>query len=66
MRNLKRFVTRVIPPTKFVPKKDQIKKWNIVRGDKVMIISGKDKGETGTVIEVLRKINSVKISGKNM
>ena len=29
-------------------------KWKILRGDKVMIIAGRDAGQVGTVLNVLR------------
>jgi len=40
-------------------------KWRIVRGDRVGIIAGKDKGKQGTVLRVYRKKNQVLISGIN-
>lgn len=36
------------------------------RGDTVMIISGKDKGEKGTIMRVLKENNRVIVSGLNM
>jgi large subunit ribosomal protein L24 len=29
-------------------------KWKILRGDKVMIMAGKDRGQVGTVMRVMR------------
>ena len=29
-------------------------KWNILRGDTVKILAGKDRGQTGTVTKVIR------------
>lgn len=36
---------------------------NIRKSDTVFVLSGKDKGKTGSVIEVLPKKNLIKISG---
>ena len=41
-------------------------KWKILRGDKVKIITGKDKGETGTIARVLRDQNRVIVEGFNL
>ena len=38
----------------------------IKKGNEVKIISGKDKGKKGEVIEILRKENKVKIKGINL
>ncbi|KAJ2424676.1 hypothetical protein GGF47_002800, partial [Coemansia sp. RSA 2524] len=44
---LKQFSSRIAPKNKTLPKKLLVKNWKIVRGDEVMVISGKDKGKTG-------------------
>ena len=36
------------------------------KGIQVKVISGKDKGKTGEILEISRKINKVKIKGINM
>ena len=36
------------------------------KGNQVKIISGKDKGKTGEVLEINRKLNKVKIKSINM
>lgn len=41
----------------------KIKKWHIVKGDKVEIIESKGKGEQGIVKEVIRKRNMVVVEG---
>ncbi|KAL1930678.1 hypothetical protein VTP01DRAFT_10840 [Rhizomucor pusillus] len=46
--------------------KDQIKTWNIVKGDKVAVIAGKDKDTIGTVKSVNRRANTVIVEGKNL
>jgi large subunit ribosomal protein L24 len=38
----------------------------IRKADKVVVIAGKDKGKTGEVIEVLPKVNRVKVRGVNL
>ncbi|KAK4364746.1 hypothetical protein RND71_016104 [Anisodus tanguticus] len=43
-----------------------IHQWRILRGDNVMIIRGKDKGETGIVKCVVRFQNRVIVEGKNL
>ena len=43
-------------------------RWKIVRGDTVMIMAGKDKGQTGTVLQVIRDKArpKVKVEGRNL
>ncbi|KAK9835010.1 hypothetical protein WJX81_003857 [Elliptochloris bilobata] len=43
-------------------------RWKIVRGDTVMIMAGKEKGQIGTVLEVLRDKArpKVKVEGRNL
>lgn len=43
-------------------------KWKILRGDKVVIIAGRDKGETGIVSKVIRddRIPRVIVEGRNL
>ncbi|GAY40655.1 hypothetical protein CUMW_053630 [Citrus unshiu] len=43
-----------------------IRHWKILRGDNVMIIRGKDKGETGAIKRVIRSQNRVIVEGKNL
>ncbi|KAL8138974.1 hypothetical protein V2J09_004975 [Rumex salicifolius] len=43
-----------------------IQNWKILRGDNVMIIRGKDKGETGVIKRVIRSQNRVIVEGKNL
>ena len=38
----------------------------IKKGDNVIVITGKDKGKTGEVLEINRKLNMVKIKSINM
>jgi large subunit ribosomal protein L24 len=39
---------------------------NVKKGDKVIIIAGKDKGKSGKVVRVLVKENKVIVEGSNM
>ena len=43
-----------------------MKKFKIKKGDQVMVISGKDKGKSGEIIEVLKSHNKVKVRGINI
>jgi large subunit ribosomal protein L24 len=42
------------------------RKFKIKKGDKVIAITGKDKGQTGEVLRVLRKEERVLVQGLNM
>jgi large subunit ribosomal protein L24 len=39
---------------------------NIKKGDKVKILSGKDKGKTGKVIQIFNKKNRITVEGLNL
>ena len=39
---------------------------NLKKGDQVKIISGKDKGKTGEILEINRRLNKIKIKSINM
>ena len=39
---------------------------NLKKGAQVKIISGKDKGKTGEILEINRKLNKIKIKSINM
>jgi hypothetical protein len=43
-------------------------KWSILRGDKVMVTAGKDKGQVGIVLKVIRddKFPRVVVEGLNL
>lgn len=45
---------------------EPIKKWHIVRGDLVEILSGRDAGKTGKVKQVIRSENRVVVEGLNL
>ncbi|KAJ1844897.1 hypothetical protein LPJ70_002751 [Coemansia sp. RSA 2708] len=63
---LKQVSTRVMPRPNTLPKEQRLKKWKIVRGDEVMVISGKERGKIGTISEVSRKTNGVYVRGLNL
>ena len=46
----------------------QRNKWRIMRGDKVMVTAGKDAGQVGTVLKVIRdpKWPRVVVEGQNL
>ncbi len=41
-------------------------KLKLKKGDQVIVISGKDKGKTGQILEVNKSLNKVKVSGVNI
>ena len=43
-----------------------MKKFKLKKGDNVTVISGKDKGKTGEIIEILKNIDKVKVRGVNI
>ncbi len=46
--------------------KNEIKKFKIKKGDTVVVLTGKDKGKVGEVIEVIREDGRVKVRGVNV
>lgn len=44
----------------------EVKKMSIRRGDKVLVLSGKDKGKKGKVIATFPRLGRVKVEGINM
>lgn len=48
------------------PHKEPIKKWRVLRGDLVHVISGPHAGKRGRVLEVVRPSNSVVVEGANI
>ncbi|KAL1921672.1 uncharacterized protein VTP21DRAFT_10314 [Calcarisporiella thermophila] len=66
MHRFRNVSSRIFRKPRWVDPKDRIQTWNIVKGDEVMIIAGKDKNKTGKVKEVLRDINSVIIENRNL
>ena len=39
---------------------------NIKKGSQVQLISGRDKGKTGEILEINRKLNKIKVKSINM
>ncbi|CAO3652236.1 unnamed protein product [Cunninghamella echinulata] len=58
--------SRVFTKTQWVHPKDKLPHWNIVTGDKVAIIAGKDKDTIGEVKSVNCSTNTVIIEGKKL
>lgn len=46
--------------------KNEIKKFKIKKGDTVVVLTGKDKGKSGEVVEVIREDSRVIVRGVNM
>jgi large subunit ribosomal protein L24 len=44
----------------------EIKKMSVRRGDKVLVLSGKDKGKKGKVIATFPRLGRVKVEGVNI
>ena len=47
-------------------KPEPLKRWNIVRGDNVVMLAGSDAGKAGKVLSVDRKKNRVVVDGLNV
>ncbi|KAI9254663.1 translation protein SH3-like domain-containing protein [Sporodiniella umbellata] len=58
--------SRISPNFQWVNPKDRIVQWNIVTGDKVAIIAGKDKDTIGEVKSVNRDTNTLIVGGKKL
>ena len=43
-----------------------MKKFKLKKADQVMVTAGKDKGKTGEILEILRSLDKVKVSGVNI
>ena len=41
-------------------------KFKIKKGDRVIVVTGRDKGKQGEVLEVLRPVSRVRVQGVNM
>lgn len=65
MSNQGRFLRRKIVG-KSIPLDQRIKKWKIVTGDTVEMMSGEDKRKQGKVLKVLRKKNKLIVKGINV
>ena len=42
------------------------RKFKIKKGDQVIVVTGRDKGKKGVVLEVLRAVSRVRVQGVNM
>ena len=54
MRAMQRKLNTPRGRKKFIKPMFESDKWKVLRGDQVMIMAGKDKGQTGTVLKVIR------------
>ena len=45
---------------------DEVERWNVVRGDKVVVVNGRHRGQSGVVQHVLRKSNRLIVEGVNV
>lgn len=54
---------KIIPP---IPKKQLIKSWKVFPGDTVLVTRGKEEGKTGTILSIVKHLNSVTVQGLNM
>ena len=43
-----------------------MKKFKLKKGDQVIVITGKDKGKTGEILEINRSLSKIKVSGVNI
>ena len=48
------------------PNSTPYRNWRVIKGDKIIMLSGKDKGKQGTVLRAYRKQNMVLVSGINI
>src|SRR5207248_4575204 len=46
--------------------KNRIKNWNIVQGDRVVILAGKNRNRVGIVKELHKEQNALTVAGLNM
>lgn len=44
----------------------EVKKLSVRRGDRVLVLSGKDKGKKGKVITTMPRLGRIKVEGINM
>ncbi|KAJ1918768.1 hypothetical protein H4219_002387 [Mycoemilia scoparia] len=63
---LKSISSRIFSKPKTIKSNDILKSWKIVRGDEVMVMTGKDKGKKGMVNKVLRDQNSIIVTNANV
>ncbi len=52
--------------TKIISLAPEVLQMNLKKGNQVKIISGKDKGKTGEILEINRKLNKIKIKSISM
>ena len=57
---------RILRSFAYRPKQVPFRDWKIVIGDKVEVITGRDKGKQGNVVKVFRKTNKVIVGDVNL
>jgi large subunit ribosomal protein L24 len=62
----KRWNARVLTKQARKAQGNLVERWKIFRGDQVMVNSGKDRGQVGTVTKVFRKENRLIVEGLNL
>ncbi|KAI8865811.1 ribosomal protein L24 [Ramicandelaber brevisporus] len=65
-RLISRVSSRIRRRSSAVSYKDRINHWKLVKGDTVVIISGKDKGKSGQISQVNKRANRVFVTGLKM
>lgn len=51
-----------VPP----PKKDAVNQWHVFKGDRVVILKGRDKGKIGEVSSINKENDTVTVQGLNL
>eukprot|EP00692_Jakoba_bahamiensis_P003082 EC686893.1.p1 GENE.EC686893.1~~EC686893.1.p1 ORF type:complete len:180 (+),score=78.34 EC686893.1:135-674(+) len=54
------------PPTSFASFSSSSTAWHLVRGDRVHIVAGRDRGKEGVIVKVLRDRDAVIVEGLNL
>uniref|UniRef100_A0A7S1VJJ9 KOW domain-containing protein n=1 Tax=Sexangularia sp. CB-2014 TaxID=1486929 RepID=A0A7S1VJJ9_9EUKA len=49
-----------------VKPQDRLDRWSVLRGDRVVLLTGRDAGREGTVVRVNRRNNRVVVGGRNV
>ena len=63
---VKNWAARILTKQARKVQNNLIERWRIYRGDQVMVVAGKDKGQVGTVSKVYRKENRLLVEGLNL
>ena len=63
---VKNWAARILTKQARKVQNNLIERWRIYRGDQVMVVAGKDKGQVGTESKVYRKENRLLVEGLNL